>query len=266
MSYDYTNKDLRAAAVAYAIQQAGQPRSAAWNEQIAGIAESLGCRAAELTQWATSKGYAELDPMDAVELDEQTRAVMAMEEHELPSEAAGILRAVLEFMRGEAMTTWKIARNSFRVPDGGSWGHFYSRVRIAGFPQCGKCGIMIHKADGEVCRVLMFARVRRVEGRDVHYRQLVPFTERDPMSRLMRLAVLESVALQDQEPSWGKAIAEEFRVSEPAVHYARVKLREMIRAASQGRAGLAGMLNKQQSNYGVPRVGGCNQRANHHQP
>lgn len=266
MTYDYTNKELRAAAVAYAIQQCGQPRSAAWNEQIAAVAESLGCRSAELTQWACSKEYAEPDPLDTVELDEQTRSVMALEDHELPSEAAGILRAVLEFMRGEPVTTWKIAANSFRVPDGGSWEHFEAAVRISGFPQCGKCGVMVRNADGAACRVLMFARVRRVEGRDVHYRYLTPVTERNPMSRLMRLAVLESVALQDQEPSWGKAIAEEFRVSEPAVHYARKKLRDMIREASQGRAGLAGMLNKPQSNFGVPRVGGCNPKANHHQP
>ena len=266
MSYDWTNKTLRAGAVNYALQRVG-PMRRGWQADAAPIAQELGCDVSDLAEWVSSGEYAERG-VDAVEFDDQTRtAIGCIEEMpELPSEESAILRKAVDYVCGGTVTTWEIATNSIRIPDGGSWRHVDVTPAVHGFPRAGRCGIEVIDGTGCIVAIRLYALMQRIEGADLYYRQLVPVVMRDCRVRLMRMAILESIIHPSREPSWGQAIADEFKVSEPAVHHQRVRLRELIRQATHGRAGLAGMLNKDQSNKGRARVGGMNPRANHDQP
>lgn len=249
---DWNNKLLQEAAAEFAVRQIGRPsNSAEWRVAAQNVAEGLGVRVEDLTQWMAVSG--DFQDKRLVELDEASVFAQEMQAPEdFRPDMVELLERVIAFVcPSERKTTWRAVRNCVAVPQFGTDAHEDSGIRIKGFPKLSGTNLVIRDRDGNITAVRLMARKTAYcrngnHGRAVQFRQLVPAGHADRQIA-MRVRIIESFLHPDRENE-GEAIAAEFGVTPAAVHYARKAFREKVGG------GIAGMLNKDQRNKGRART------------
>lgn len=179
---------------------------------------------------------------------------------------AEVLRRLVEFIvpeeeDGTRTRVWEVKDRTLHVPEGAKVVRVESGMVIAGWPTLGSYHMVVYDAEGRLFAGRMLSGMKKLRplasgGLELKYRQLVPTGVYASEKVSRRLAVVESL-LHPERSHEGKRLAAMLGVSEPAVHYQRKNLLGKVNAATGGRAGIAGMRNKDQRNKGVKRERGA---------